>query len=132
MACNIFCKKDLISYYQKYGLYDEEKANQVADKREFIGTDDSLADATLAAVDGYYGYCDDADVDKRIYLTAYQTCYAIRADKDKNGKSISGSALKKKLAYIGGLNLQPYQKTAVALAIGITEKQMKKWKAPWL
>ena len=23
-------------------------------------------------------------------------------------------------------------KRAVALAIGITEKQMKKWKAPWL
>ncbi len=131
-AEGIISKDTLISYYQEYGLYDEEKANNVADKREFIGTDDALEDASLAAVSGYYGYCDDADVDKRVYLDAYQTCYDIRADKDSNGKSISGSALKKKLAYIDGLDLQSYQKTAVAHAIGITDKQMKKWKAPWL
>lgn len=123
---------ELVDYYMQYWSYDELKAIQVADKRKFIGTDESLADASLAAVSGYYGYCDEADVDKRTYLTAYQTCYAIRADKDANGKSISGTALKKKLVYIDGLNLQPYQKTAVAKAIGITDKQLKKYKAAWL
>lgn len=123
---------ELVDYYMQYWSYDELKAIQVADKRKFIGTDESLADASLAAVSGYYGYCDEADVDKRTYLTAYQTCYAIRADKDANGKSVSGTALKKKLVYIDGLNLQPYQKTAVAKAIGITDKQLKKYKAAWL
>lgn len=123
---------ELVDYYMQYWSYDELKAIQVADKRMFIGTDESLADASLAAVSGYYGYCDEADVDKRTYLTAYQFCYAVRADKDANGKSISGTALKKKLVYIDGLNLQPYQKTAVAKAIGITDKQLKKYKAAWL
>jgi hypothetical protein len=116
----------------QYWSYDETKAVQVADKRMFIGTDESLADASLAAVSGYYGYCDEAKVDKHTFLTAYQFCYAVRADKDENGKSISGSALKKKLAYINGLDLQPYQKTAVAKAIGITDKQLKNYKAAWL
>lgn len=124
--------EELASYYMKYWSYDEEKAVQVADKIVFVGDDTRLADATLAAVSGYIAYCDEAEVDKFTYLTAYQTCYDIRADKDKNGKSISGSALKKKLVYIDGLNLAPYQKTAVAKAIGITDKQLDKYNAPWL
>lgn len=123
---------ELVDYYMKYWSYDELKAIQVADKRAFIGTDERLEDASLAAVSGYYGYCEEANVDKYMYLTAYQFCYAVRADKDENGKSISGTALKKKLVYIESLNLQPYQKTAVAKAIGITDKQLKKYKAPWL
>lgn len=124
--------EELANYYMKYWSYDEEKAIKVADKIEFIGEDSRLEDATLAAVSGYIAYCDEAEVDKFTYLTAYQTCYDIRADKDKNGKSISGSALKKKLVYIDGLNLAPYQKTAVAKAIGITDKQLDKYNAPWL
>ena len=123
---------ELVDYYMKYWSYDELKAIQVADKRMFIGDDKRLEDASLAAVSGYYGYCEEASVDKYTYLTAYQFCYAARADKDENGKSISGTALKKKLVYIDGLNLQPYQKTAVAKAVGITDKQLKKYKAPWL
>lgn len=122
----------LVDYYMKYWSYDELKAIQVADKRAFIGTDERLEEASLAAVSGYYGYCEEANVDKYVYLTAYQTCYDIRADKDEKGNSISGTALKKKLVYIDGLNLQPYQKTAVAKAIGITDKQLKKYKAPWI
>lgn len=124
--------EELANYYMKYWSYDEEKAIKVADKIEFVGEDSRLEDATLAAVSGYVAYCEDAAVDKFTYLTAYQTCYDIRADKDKNGKSISGSALKKKLAYINGLKLKPYQKTAVAKAIGITDKQLDKYDAAWL
>ena len=123
---------ELVDYYMKYWSYDELKAIQVADKRAFIGTDERLEDASLAAVSGYYGYCEEANVDKYMYLTAYQFCYAVRADKDANGKSISGTALKKKLVYIDGLNLQSFQKTAIAKAIGITDKQLKKYKAAWL
>ena len=123
---------ELVDYYMKYWSYDELKAIQVADKRAFIGNDKRLEDASLAAVSGYYGYCEEASVDKYMYLTAYQFCYAVRADKDENGKSISGTALKKKLVYIDSLNLQPFQKTAVAKAIGITDKQLKKYKAAWL
>lgn len=123
---------ELVDYYMQYWSYDELKAIQVADKRAFIGTDERLEDASLAAVSGYYGYCEEANVDKYMYLTAYQFCYAVRADKDENGKSISGTALKKKLVYIDGLNLQPFQKTAIAKAIGITDKQLKKYKAAWL
>ena len=123
---------ELVDYYMKYWSYDELKAIQVADKRTFIGTDERLEEASLAAVSGYYGYCEEANVDKYTYLTAYQFCYAVRADKDENGKSISGTALKKKLVYIDGLNLQPFQKTAIAKAIGITDKQLKKYKAAWL
>lgn len=119
-------KQTLTKYYMEYGLYDEDKAKRVADKREFIGTDTSLEDISLSAADGYWGYCEDLDVDKKLYLDTYQYCWDVRADKNANGKSISGTAAKKKCQYIDTLPLSSAQKTAVAKACNISDNMLKK------
>lgn len=127
-------KEQMIDYFGEYGMYELEDALKKADKVDFISGDDSLDGVSESAATKYYGYgLDDTGFSKSLYLEMWYEIYNnIRADKKPDGKSISGSALKKKLAYIDGFNLTTYQKTAMALAVGITDTQLKKYKAPWL
>ena len=121
----------LINYYMNYKwLFTEEYANQVADKRDFIGTDDRLSDISVEAVQIYNEYFAEEEVDKVTYRNTWKFCNVERADKDENGKSISYSAMDKKLEYIDGLNLAPWQKTLLAMSMDISEENIKK-RAPW-
>ncbi len=47
------------------------------------------------------------------YLAAYRFHATVQADKDRNGKSISGSAKEKVIAYIDGMDLTRAQKQAL-------------------
>ena len=66
------------------------------------------------------------------YETYYDYYFATKdmhADKDENGKSISGSKKAKVVEYINSLDIPPEQKDALYIAAGYTEKSAKyqKW-----
>lgn len=66
------------------------------------------------------------------YDTYYDYYFATKdmhADKDENGKSISGSKKAKVVEYINSLDIPPEQKDALYIAAGYTEKSAKyqKW-----
>lgn len=130
-AEKLISRDELINYYMNYKwLFTEDYANEVADKRDFIGTDDRLSDISVAAVQIYNEYFAEEEVDKVTYRDTWKYCNVVRADKDENGKSISYSAMDKKLEYIDSLNLSAWQKTLLAKSMDISEKNIKK-RAPW-
>lgn len=123
-------REELVRCYMDYGLYDEQKAEAVADKREFIGTDDGMGDVSTTAVKNYNeAGAADANIDPRIYYDAWKKINSTYADKDADGNSITGTAIRKKFDYIAGLGLEPFQKTVLAKALGFNEKQIKKYGA---
>lgn len=66
------------------------------------------------------------------YETYYDYYFATKemhADKDENGKSISGSKKEKVVEYINSLDIPPEQKDALYVAAGYTEKSARnqKW-----
>lgn len=66
------------------------------------------------------------------YETYYDYYFATKemhADKDENGKSISGSKKAKVVEYINSLDIPPEQKDALYVAAGYTEKSLKS--QPW-
>lgn len=63
------------------------------------------------------------------YYDYYFATMDMHADKDENGKSISGSKKAKVVEYINGLEIPPEQKDALYVAAGYTEKSLKS--QPW-
>ncbi|WP_419520230.1 LPD38 domain-containing protein [Alistipes putredinis] len=63
------------------------------------------------------------------YYDYYFATKEMHADKDENGKSISGSKKAKVVEYINSLNIPPEQKDALYVAAGYTAKSAKnqKW-----
>lgn len=63
------------------------------------------------------------------YYDYYFTTKEMHADKDENGKSISGSKKAKVVEYINSLDIPPEQKDALYVAAGYTAKSAKnqKW-----
>ena len=63
------------------------------------------------------------------YYDYYFTTKEMHADKDENGKSISGSKKAKVVEYINSLDIPPEQKDALYVAAGYTEKSARyqKW-----
>lgn len=63
------------------------------------------------------------------YYDYYFATKEMHADKDKNGKSISGSKKAKVVGYINSLDIPPEQKDALYVAAGYTAKSAKnqKW-----
>lgn len=121
----------LVNYYRNYKwLYTEEYANQVADKRDFIGTDESLKSISVAGVAAYNEYLADAGIDKQTGFAAWDALHNMKGYENASGKWISAN--KHRLEYIDTLDLQPWQKTLIALAYGddVDESYIKKY-APW-
>lgn len=63
------------------------------------------------------------------YYDYYFGTKDMRADKDENGKSISGTKKAKVVEYINSLDIPPEQKDALYIAAGYTEKSTKN--QPW-
>jgi hypothetical protein len=101
-------------------------AYQVADDKEKAALLDKMYDlgtqlARAAADDGCtvdswvanYEAVSRSGVSMADYLAAYRFHATVQADKDRNGKSISGSAKEKVIAYIDGMDLTKAQKQAL-------------------
>lgn len=71
----------------------------------------------------------DQGVSYDTYYDYYFATKDMHAEKDENGKSISGSKKTQVVEYINSLNIPPEQKDALYLAAGYTEKSLKS--QPW-
>ena len=96
--------------------------------REYPEAEDmSITQVRNYNASGLNGYVSPED-----YLQAAKMMGTFRGlDEDGNGKTDPYSVVMQKLEYIDSMDLDPERKTALAIALGINEKTIKR-KAPWL
>ena len=120
-----------ISMLQRYGGKDSDEANDTVNLWKFKAGDEKYKDISMPAVRKYNEYCAGVGISKDIYFDAWSTINDIHGeDYDGDGKNDAYSAMDKKLSYIDSLSISSSQKTALALANGISEKQINN-RAPW-
>lgn len=101
--------------------------------KDGVSVKDAIQMAQENTLDDYMKWRDSdakkAGIESDIYIRYRTETAKLSADKDKDGKSISGSKKKKVVAYIHRLKLTAKQKDALYLDAGYTEKDMGE--APW-
>lgn len=120
-----------ISMLQRYGGKDSDEANDTVNLWKFKAGDEKYKDISMPAVRKYNEYCAGVGISKDMYFDAWSTINDIHGeDYDGDGKNDAYSAIDKKLSYIDSLSISSSQKTALALANGISETQINN-RAPW-
>lgn len=89
-----------------------------------------LQGASFSRVKNWHEYCEAAGVSKQMWLKIALFSANTENDKDEDGNSIRYSAMKKVMAEINKLPISKDQKTAIARAIGWSEKNIARFK-PW-
>ena len=89
-----------------------------------------LQGASFTRVKNWHEYCEGAGVSKQMWLKIALFSANTENDKDEDGNSIRYSAMKKVMAEINKLPISKDQKTAIARAIGWSEKNIARYK-PW-
>lgn len=119
------------SMLQWYGGKDSDEATDTVNLWKFKAGDEKYKDISIPAVKKYNEYCVGVGISKDMYFDAWSTIKDIHGeDYDGDGKSDAYSAMDKKLSYIDSLSISSSQKTALALANGISETQINN-RAPW-
>ena len=120
-----------VSYLKRYGGKDDEAATETVEKWKFMGNSDAYDDISTAAVAKYNEYCAGAGMSKATYYAAWSVIHTIKGeDYNGDGENDAYSKMDKQLEYIGSLGISHDQMWALALASGISEKQINK-RAPW-
>ena len=120
-----------VSYLKRYGGKDDESAVKTVEKWKFIGDNDDYDDITAPAVAKYNEYCASTGMSEDTYYKAWSVLHSMTGeDYDGDGENDAYSKMDKQLEYIGSLNISYDQMFALALASGISEKQINK-RAPW-
>ncbi len=120
-----------ISMLQRYGGKDSDEANDTVNLWKFKAGDKKYKDISMPAVRKYNEYCAGVGISKDMFFDAWSTINDIHGeDYDGDGKNDAYSAMDKKLSYIDSLGISDEQKTALALANGISETQINN-RAPW-
>ena len=89
-----------------------------------------LRGASFTRVKNWHEYCEPAGVSRDMWLKIALFSANTENDKDEDGNSIRYSAMKKVMAEINKLPISKDQKTAIARAIGWSEKNIARYK-PW-
>lgn len=124
--------KQRTAMYKAFGYDEEDMADREVSQdfwSDYAGTYTAEDVAKTYMVDAYNEHCKALKVDKVIFYDCWKYKQNTKADKDKDGKSISGSAQKKVWAYIDSKNLTANQKDALHLAFGYSENTLSK--TPW-
>lgn len=119
------------SMLQRYGGKDSDEATDTVNLWKFKAGDEKYKDISIPAVRKYNEYCVGVGISKDMYFDAWSTIKDIHGeDYDGDGKVDAYSAMDKKLSYIDSLSISSSQKTALALANGISETNINN-RAPW-
>ena len=120
-----------VSYLQKYGGKEEDKARESVELWKFKAASDEYDDIKASAVAKYNEYCAGTGMSKDTYYKAWSVIKDIRGeDRNGDGTNDAYSTMDKKLDYIGSLSISYDQKYALALASGISEKNIRN-RANW-
>lgn len=87
-----------------------------------------LRGASFTRVKNWHEYCEPAGVSRDMWLKIALFSANTENDKDEDGNSIRYSAMKKVMAEINKLPISKDQKTAIARAIGWSEKNIARYK----
>ena len=117
--------------FGRYGSMTAEEAGKKVAVLKFVKDYPQFDtnDVSYSMVEGFLTYGESAGIDVNIFYDAWKYKTNAKADLDKNGKAISGSAKEKVLDYVDALDLTKKQKNALYLAFGYAESELKK--APW-
>ena len=91
---------------------------------------DGLQAASFSRVEKWHEYCEPAGVSKSMWLQIALFSANTTNDVDSNGNTVRYSAMKNVMAKIDALPITAAQKTAIAKAIGWSDKNIAKYK-PW-
>lgn len=124
---------DILVRYKFNGKEDaDEKAYNEIVRWNFIEENPGTEDITVTQIQRYQNSGLVGVVDGKSYLDAYEaTSIMTGVDTDGDGKTDRYSVIMQKLEYIDSMNLAQDQKTALAIALGINEKTIRR-KAPWM
>ena len=89
---------------------------------------DGLQGASFSRVKNWHKYCEGVGVSKQMWLKIALFSARTENDVGSNGKPIRYSAMKKVMAEIDKLPISKDQKTAIARAIGWSEKNIARYK----
>ena len=89
---------------------------------------DGLQGASFSRVKNWHKYCEGVGVSKQMWLKIALFSAQTENDIGSNGKPIRYSAMKKVMAEIDKLPISKDQKTAIARAIGWSEKNIARYK----
>ena len=117
--------------FVRYGGMTAEEAGKKVAVLQFVKDYPQFEtnDVSYSMVEGFSTYGESAGIDVNIFYDAWKYTTSAKADLDKNGKAISGSAKEKVLDYVDALDLTKKQKDALYYAFGYAESELKK--APW-
>lgn len=124
----ILSKSDLMNAVMD--IEGEDKAGAQA-YIDFLDLEKSNADIDITANEAasYFKYAEPAGISIDIYLDYKEQISGVQGDKDKNGKTISGSKKEKLLKIINSLPISKKQKDALYLENGWAESKLSE--APW-
>lgn len=110
------------------GASDSEKAEMLADAKTYA---DKKAKAEMGYrdEDSWAAKADNVGIDPAAYIQYMLVTDGLTADKDANGKTISGSKKEKVMAKINAMNITNAQKDALYLIEGYSENTISD--APW-
>lgn len=124
----------IAEYAEQYGITEDQAESRMdaivyrEANREVFGAEYALRTYNADVYDkARAAYAKGVSYDT--YYDYYFATKEMHADKDENGKSISGSKKAKVVEYINSLDIPPEQKDALYVAAGYTEKSARnqKW-----
>lgn len=123
---------DILQRYKFYGKEDAaERAAEEIEKYDFIAGNPGVEDITVTQVRQYKASGLENFVSPVDYFEALKVTNTFKGlDEDNDGRTDSYSVAMQKMRYIDEMDLTPEQKTALARALGISEKTIKR-RAPW-
>lgn len=136
--------KAVLNGIQKNALALEETYRKAAEKavRETNDTDDAYREANRGCFGAEYALevynkdvyakakeAHEGGIEYDTYYDYYFAAKELKADKDRNGKTITGSKREKVLKLIDSMELSDYQKDVLYLTEGYSEKTIDD--APW-
>lgn len=111
------------------GMSEEEAETKVA-ALQFQRDNREYSDASESSIGKYLEYCQPEGISTGVFFDVWAFNSNAVADKDENGKSVSGSKKAKVLEYIDSQNLTVSQKDAFYYAFGWSANTLEK-DAPW-
>ena len=123
---------DILLRHRYYGKEEaEKKATEELERMRFVKANPDAEDISVTQVRNYQAAGLEGIVSASVYADAAKmmgTFHGVDADDD--GKTDRYSIIIQKLEYIDTLDLTPEQKTRLAQALGISDKNIRR-RAPW-
>lgn len=123
---------DILLRYRYYGKDEaEKKASEELERMRFVRENPDAEDISVTQVRNYNAAELNGVVSASVYAEAAKMMGTFHGyDNNGDGKTDSYSIIIQKLEYIDTLDLDPEQKTRLAQALGISDKNIRR-RAPW-